>query len=273
MSHLILGDILEYGLQFLTSAEQERWLLNFMAYFLMVLAFAVLIFLCIYKAPYGRYANASWGFPVNAKLAWCVQETPAVVIPLTYMACIDSPQLSNTVNQLLLSLYFIHYGHRAFIYPFLIQGGKPTPVLPCLMALAFLGYNGFMQGRTLSTYAEYPSDWLTHPCFVIGIAVFFCGLFINVHSDYILRKLRKPGETDYKIPKGGMFQYVSGANFFGESLEWFGFALACCTVQALALAIFTACNIGMRACHHHQWYRKKFENYPKDRKAYIPYLF
>ena len=51
---------------------------------------------------------------------------------------------------------------------------------------------------------------------------------------------------------GGMFEYVSGANFFGESLEWSGFALMCGTLPALAFAVFTVCNIGPRACQHHR---------------------
>lgn len=29
-------------------------------------------------------------------------------------------------------------------------------------------------------------------------------MFINCHSDGILRRLRLPGETGYKIPRGGM---------------------------------------------------------------------
>jgi 3-oxo-5-alpha-steroid 4-dehydrogenase 1 len=30
-----------------------------------------------------------------------------------------------------------------------------------------------------------------------------------------------------------------------------------------AFALFTAFNIGPRAYQHHQWYKKKFKNYPK----------
>ncbi len=32
------------------------------------------------------------------------------------------------------------------------------------------------------------------------------------------------------IIQGGMFEYVSGANFFGEILEWTGFAIAAWTL-------------------------------------------
>jgi 3-oxo-5-alpha-steroid 4-dehydrogenase 1 len=64
-----------------------------------------------------------------------------------------------------------------------------------------------------------------------------------------LRNLRKyPGDTEYYIPKGGMFKYVSGANFFGEIVEWSGFAMACgFSIPAVSFALSTAFNIAPRA--------------------------
>ena len=44
------------------------------------------------------------------------------------------------------------------------------------------------------------------------------------HSDSILASLRAPGETGYKIPHGGLFCLLSAPNYFGETLEWCGFA-------------------------------------------------
>ena len=37
---------------------------------------------------------------------------------------------------------------------------------------------------------------------ISGALMFIAGMFINIHSDHILRNLRKPGETGYKIPQG-----------------------------------------------------------------------
>ena len=71
-----------------------------------------------------------------------------------------------------------------------------------------------------------------------------------------------------------MFEYVSGANFFGEILEWFGFALAANTLPAWAFAIFAFSNIAPRGWQHHQWYLNKFkEEYPASRYAVIPFVW
>ena len=37
---------------------------------------------------------------------------------------------------------------------------------------------------------------------LIGVFIFSAGFIVNLQSDSILRNLRKPGETGYKIPRG-----------------------------------------------------------------------
>ena len=62
-----------------------------------------------------------------------------------------------------------------------------------------------MQGRYVTKFAYYDKTWCTSPQFVVGVVMFFVGMTINLHSDHILRNLRKPGETGYKIPRGKLF--------------------------------------------------------------------
>lgn len=38
--------------------------------------------------------------------------------------------------------------------------------------------------------------------FLLGLLLFYVGMVVNIHSDYILRNLRKPGEAIYMIPTG-----------------------------------------------------------------------
>ena len=52
---------------------------------------------------------------------------------------------------------------------------------------------------------------------------------------------------------GGMFEYVSGANYFGECVEWTGYAIACWSWPGTVFAIFSILFLGSRAVHHHRW--------------------
>lgn len=146
-------------------------------------------------------------------------------------------------------------------------------------------------GRYFGYYSNYPFNWYKTPQFIIGTIIFLIGMIINIHSDHILRNLRKNNEKGYKIPRGGLFEYVScinyifwiisigvtksiilGANFFGEIVEWTGFSILSCSPHALAFAIFTISNLVPRGIKHHQWYKKKFEDYPKQRRAVFPFI-
>jgi steroid 5-alpha reductase family enzyme len=107
--------------------------------------------------------------------------------------------------------------------------------------------------------------------FSFGILFFISGLIINIKSDNLLISLRTKNETNkYVIPKGGLFEYVSCPNFFGELIEWFGFALMTMNIGSLSFFIWTFINLVPRALSHHKWYHHKFSDYPKERKAIIP---
>uniref|UniRef100_A0A8C0J7X9 Steroid 5 alpha-reductase 1 n=1 Tax=Chelonoidis abingdonii TaxID=106734 RepID=A0A8C0J7X9_CHEAB len=223
------------------SGPEERQLLESLSYGLVGTGALSALLLRFIRMPYGRYSTPRFGCSVPACLAWTLQELPALLVPLGLSLFSGAARVSEWPNRVLLALFIGHYAHRyqALIFPFLIRGGKPTPFITFTLALIFCVYNGYLQGRSLSNYAEYPSGWLKGPCFIVGFAGWLSGMTINIYSDHILRNLRKPGETGYKIPRGGLFEYVTGANFFGEILEWFGFALASCTIESAAFAIFT----------------------------------
>lgn len=207
---------------------------------------------------------------MNGTVAWVLQELPALV-GVAYAWTRSPDALKLTPQTVLFALFTLHYFHRTLIFPFRLRGGKPTPVVVCALAFFFCTYNGYMQGQSLLAM---PADReLTAPHFMLGLAVFLAGLATNLHSDTLLLNLRRPGETGYKIPRGGAFELVSGANFFGEIVEWFGFALAAWSLPAFAFAIFTFANIGPRAASHHQWYLKKFPDYPRNRRAVIPFVW
>src|SRR5262249_47335325 len=108
---------------------------------------------------------------------------------------------------------------------------------------------------------------------VAGVAVFAAGFAINLHADHVLRTLRAPGETGYKIPNGGAYRWVASANYLGECLEWIGFAIAAETLAAWAFAAFTFANLAPRARSNLRWYRERFPDFPRDRKILVPFIW
>ena len=70
-----------------------------------------------------------------------------------------------------------------------------------------------------------------------GIIIFFIGAYINIKSDEILFSLRKEN-SGYKIPKTFMYKYISCPNYFGEIIEWLGFAIMTWSFPATASRAF-----------------------------------
>ena len=64
--------------------------------------------------------------------------------------------------------------------------------------------------------------WFSDPRFMIGATLFLLGMAINIHSDSVLRSLRAPGETTYKIPYGTHNSYSTFVNMFTlqETFTW-----------------------------------------------------
>ncbi|CAG9531626.1 unnamed protein product [Cercopithifilaria johnstoni] len=225
-----------------------------------------------FKATYGRYSQQSH-LPVPfipAKWAWFIQELPSLYIPLHYL--INGISDLPFINVFILILFCSHYLNRALIYPLLIKGNTGTPAHIFLLAFLFCTFNGYMQAIWHSRNAVYIESLKDIVFCFIGTLTFIIGMMINITSDSILRNLRQDGKSGYKIPYGGLFKYVSGANFFGECVEWTGYALLTRTLPAFAFAFFTLCNLAPRAYQHHRWYQEKFDSYPKDRKAFIPFV-
>lgn len=230
--------------------------------------FALLMYI---KAPYGRYVRQGWGPVINARAAWIVMEAPAVFVILALY--VFSPRKTVVVTVFIV-LWQLHYLYRTFVYPMLMRGAqKAFPYALIAMALIFNTANGYVNGWYLFYGARsYDLSWLTDPRFIIGALCFFTGMYIHVRSDHILRHLRAPGETDYRIPEGGLYRYISAPNYFGEILQWVGWAIATWSVAGLSFAVFTIANLLPRGIAHHNWYKSAFPDYPPDRKAVIPRL-
>eukprot|EP01061_Rhynchopus_euleeides_P013697 TRINITY_DN2380_c1_g1_i3.p1 TRINITY_DN2380_c1_g1~~TRINITY_DN2380_c1_g1_i3.p1 ORF type:complete len:277 (+),score=99.31 TRINITY_DN2380_c1_g1_i3:72-833(+) len=235
----------------------------------MLFAFVLLHGLKI-TAPYGRFTPAGT-LAINSSLAWFLQELPSLLVAsLCWYWCDTALPVANLV---LISFFIGHYINRTLVFPLLIRGGKGTGLPTFFAAVFFTAVNGYIMGRSVTHFDIHSDDHHTTPQFIGGALLFAAGVAINLHSDHILRNLRRPGEVGYKIPYGGAFEFVTAANYFGEMLEWIGFAIAAdLSIVPVIFAINTICNLLPRALQYHQWYQEKFEDYPKHRCALIPFI-
>lgn len=243
--------------------------INFVWIAIAVVTFFSLVIFKI-RAPYGRHTTEGWGKMISNKWGWFWMELPAFLIfPLL---TIIGPREKDLFTWILVGMWSLHYLNRTLIFPFRLRtAGKKMPLTIVFSALFFNGMNGFLNGYYLGYLA--PSDPATLPIHLfIGLALFALGMYINLGTDSRLIALRK-NNSGYQIPKGWLFRYISCPNHFGEILEWTGFAIAAFSVPSLTFAVWTFCNLAPRALNHHAWYHENFPEYPKERKAFIPFVW
>ncbi|KAI8973963.1 3-oxo-5-alpha-steroid 4-dehydrogenase-domain-containing protein [Trametes punicea] len=99
-------------------------------------------------------------------------------------------------------------------------------------------------------------------------------------------KSKKNKQEHYAIPHGLLYRFISYPNYFCEWMEWLGFAIAASPpplITSLAAFLTTISPPWLfffsevllmfpRAWKGHKWYHRRFPDYPKERKAVIPFI-
>ncbi len=233
------------------------------------LAAVTFVALLVIRAPYGRHTRPGWGPTIARRPAWIAMEVPAVLVFLVIFLRGDNR--AELVPLLFLAIWQAHYINRTFVYPFRVRGNKPIPIVIPLAAFGFNGLNAYLNARWVGDLGVYPTAWLLDARFIGGVALFAGGMALNIQSDGVLMRLRRPGESGYRVPRGGLFRWVSCPNYLGEIVAWIGWAVATWSPAGLAFALYTAANLVPRALAHHRWYLSTFADYPR-RRALVPGL-
>ncbi|MBR1426362.1 MAG: DUF1295 domain-containing protein [Paludibacteraceae bacterium] len=242
-----------------------------------------LVFVALYHvdAGYGKMRSEKWGPAINNKIGWMLMECPVFFVMLFMWG---SSELHFTLPYLVFFLLFeLHYFQRSFVFPLLMKGNSKMPLVIMALSIVFNLTNGYIQGYWLFVRAAeepmyqelYTSAWLTDWRFILGTLMFLCGMGINIHSDYIIRHLRKPGDSKHYLPKGGMYNYVTSANYFGEILEWAGWAVLTWSWAGFVFFWFTCANLVPRANSIWHKYAAEFpEEFPgRNLKRVVPFIY
>ncbi|NLA15350.1 MAG: DUF1295 domain-containing protein [Bacteroidales bacterium] len=239
---------------------------------------AVLIFFALYrvKAGYGILIDKKWGVTLPNRWAWMIMEAPVVIAMFWFWA--GSPRQWDLVPFIFFVLFQTHYLQRSFIFPWCIRGKSRMPISIVLMGIVFNLANAFIQGQWIFYLAPehmYNELWLTNPRFLIGTLLFITGMVINIHSDGVIRKLREDGNTKHYLPEKGLFKYVTSANYFGEIIEWLGFAVLTWSLSGFVFFIWTFANLVPRAHAIYDKYREDFseEMARSTKKRVFPFIY
>lgn len=106
-----------------------------------------------------------------------------------------------------------------------------------------------------------------------GLALYGIGIAGNFYHHILLSRLRREGDREYRIPRGGLFELIVCPHYLFEIVEFLGIALVSQTLFAVAFVFGSALFLIGRSYATRNWYLSKFEDFPRHVKAILPFVF
>ncbi|GFQ06438.1 very-long-chain enoyl-coa reductase [Phtheirospermum japonicum] len=261
---------------------------------------------CLYQEPSSIYRNAFYGMTGLVLLCLWISETLGK--PLQYSkfwkssssASQKSKQtyLPSKIGMLIFYTPALLVGISSFLlYPngdirFLLLKSAITihflkRDLEVLFLHKFSGFIGLGTAIIISAtyftmaasivYFQHQTQVFTEPLTdlkYVGILVFLLGISGNFYHHYLLSTLRRDEKSDkgYKIPRGGLFSLVVCPHYLFEILTFIGISFISQTLCSYLCTIGSAFYLLARSNATRKWYLSKFEDFPKNVKALIPYV-
>ena len=188
--------------------------------------------------------------------------------PLIALLISALPYLSNptTIQLLVFASVFIHFGKRVLESLFLHKYSGPIGLFTTLMIASFYSLAAFMVGYLNRTPLQTMDIW-----FYLGIVLFVIGIIGNFNQHKALADLRKDS-LEYKIPRGGLFEYVVCPHYLFEIVAWLGIFLLSRHLGAFLVLAFIIAYLSARSLRTLAWYRERFKEFPANRKGIIPFI-
>lgn len=108
--------------------------------------------------------------------------------------------------------------------------------------------------------------------------IFILAWYEQYSANVIFANLRKDGRTgrlvteEHRIPMGGKFDYVSSPHRLAELVMYTVVFCLVPTTTFFCIYLWVVSNQIQTAIQAHEWYKKTFNNYPKNRYAIIPWV-
>ncbi|GMI80512.1 hypothetical protein like AT5G16010 [Hibiscus trionum] len=172
---------------------------------------------------------------------------------------------------LLKSAITIHFFKRIFEVNFIHKFSGEMALDTMITVLV-----GYLFLSSSLVYTQILNQGLPEPSIDLkccGVVLFLVGICGNFYHHYLLSKLRTKGGKDYKIPKGGLFELVICPHYLFEIVGFMGISLISQTLFSFSATLGCAVYLGCRSYVTRRWYISKFDDFPKEVKALIPFVF
>lgn len=181
-----------------------------------------------------------------------------------------------TTAHIAAACYTIHYAKRLLETIFVHRFSHATmPLMNLFKNCSY--YWGFT--AYVAYHVNHPLFTSPSPIQVYGALAAFLLCELGNFSIHInLRNLRPPGTSIRKIPVPdsnpltSLFNFVSCPNYSYEFGAWFSFSVMTQCLPAFLFAAAGMVQMTLWALGKHRNYKKEFKDYPKQRKAIIPFI-
>jgi len=126
--------------------------------------------------------------------------------------------------------------------------------------------NGYYLGWLWPAYAV---SWINHPAFLGGSILIILGFVIQISANI---GIATNEEIDKHVLNSGLHKIVFCPAYFGEILQWGGFAIITWSAPAAAAFCWMLPMLYMQATVQKHRYLHKFPELPMARKALVPYI-
>ncbi|XP_049808716.1 polyprenol reductase isoform X2 [Schistocerca nitens] len=148
---------------------------------------------------------------------------------------------------------------------------SPTSILLALFLLTLQSWHRFYETWFISIYSN---SYINIYHYIIGYGHYFGSVMaVLCESPGFINNQGQVVTTKHSIPYGGWFELVSSPHFLAEILMYMAISIilrAANTWHVVFLWVLS--NQVESGLLSHWWYKATFPNYPKERKAVIPYV-
>ncbi len=170
------------------------------------------------------------------------------------------------VQTIVLAAVLIHFGKRCLEAFLVHRYSGPVDLATSLMIMTFY--------TIVAVGVAYLNRWpLAAPNGLLwaGLGLFVVGLAGNFWHHKLLADLRK-NQSGYAIPRGGLFEWVACPHYLFEIFTWLGIAMLSQHLFAYLTVLGMSSYLTARSINTLRWYHEKFPEFPKARKALIPFI-